>query len=426
MTEQAGPHFTLGAFCRTVKPAMSGVSRTKKGFMLDFFDAAMDKETVFVETSKYEKTRPPSKTSATAGAWAGVNQTDLVRYFNGERKLPAWKAQDFHNHLDMGKVEQLCDEIGIDALATFQQQLVMANINVHTAADVPAAIGQWLKEILCANCDDRNLLADGVAPQQSQLDLFTNLPLAEGRIRGGKLHLGSPSLPWKPPSKVPDVADPTVESGYTTEILAALEEHLGVRIADVADLHEKYQKAHARQRGHFWDAGGVRRNLRDLLPDGDFYYSMTRSTQHILAEANFPGAPAAVGRHVFDVEIEGYAKADEQGKGYCAFFNTVVALAFHAFMNRRSPHAPGFLLIDTPLHGFDEGTHSPDASMRAGLFDYFAQQAKDQQIIILENTDRTVGLEYSPDTTLIEFSKSKTQGRYGYLLDVYDVAEEEQ
>lgn len=161
--------------------------------------------------------------------------------------------------------------------------------------------------------------------------------------------------------------------------------------------------------------------------DGDFYYSMTRSIQRILAEANFPGAHAAAfDRQVFDVEIAGYAKADEQGKGYCAFFNTIVALAFHAFMNRRSPHAPGFLLIDTPLHGFDEGTHSPDASMRAGLFDYFAQQAKDQQIIILENTDRTVGLEYSPDTTLIEFSKSKTQGRYGYLLDVYDVAEEEQ
>lgn len=38
----------------------------------------------------------------------------------------------------------------------------------------------------------------------------------------------------------------------------------------------------------------------------------------------------------------------EQGKGYCAFFNTVVVLAFHAFMNRRSPHAPGFVQIDTP------------------------------------------------------------------------------
>ena len=64
--------------------------------------------------------------------------------------------------------------------------------------------------------------------------------------------------------------------------------------------------------------------------------------------------------------------------------------------------------------------------MRAGLFEYFAEQAKDQQIIILENTDRTEGLKFTDQTCVIEFSKSKTQGRYGYLNDVYDVAEEEQ
>lgn len=161
--------------------------------------------------------------------------------------------------------------------------------------------------------------------------------------------------------------------------------------------------------------------------DGDFYYSMTKSMQDILEQAHFPGAQsAAFNRQVFDIEIAGYAKADEQGKGYCAFFNTIVVLAFHAFMNRRSPHAPGFILIDTPLHGFDEGKNTPNTSMRAGLFEYFAEQAKNQQIIILENTDRTEGLKYADQTQVIEFSKSKTQGRYGYLNDVYDVAEEEQ
>ncbi|AHI22121.1 ATP-binding protein [Corynebacterium vitaeruminis] len=161
--------------------------------------------------------------------------------------------------------------------------------------------------------------------------------------------------------------------------------------------------------------------------DGDFYYSMTRSVQDILEQAHFPGAQSAsFDRQVFDIKIAGYAKAEEQGKGYCAFFNTVVVLAFHAFMNRRSPHAPGFVLIDTPLHGFDEGKNTPNTSMRAGLFEYFAEQAKDQQIIILENTDRTEGLKFTDQTCVIEFSKSKTQGRYGYLNDVYDVAEEEQ
>lgn len=276
MAEHVAPKFALGVFCQTVRPFISGVARTKKGFMLDFFDAVMDKETIFVETSKFEKTHTPGKTSITVGVWAGVNQTDLVRYFNGERKLPAWKASDFHTHLDVSKVEELCDEVGIDALATFQQQLIMANINVHSVAEVPAAIGSWLKEILWANSKDRDLLADGVA-LQPQLDLFTNLPLAEGRISGGKLHLGSSTLPWKPPPKIPEVADPKVESGYTAAIIAALEDHLGVEIINVGDLPEKYQKAYARQRGHFWDAEGVRRNLRDLLPEGEQEFSAMKN-----------------------------------------------------------------------------------------------------------------------------------------------------
>lgn len=130
--------------------------------------------------------------------------------------------------------------------------------------------------------------------------------------------------------------------------------------------------------------------------------------QDILARAHFPGAQrTAFGRQVFDIEIAGYAKAEEQGKCYCALFNTVVVLAFHAFMNHRSPHAPSFILIDTPLHGFDEGKDSPNASMRAGLFECFAEQAKDQQVIILENTDRTEGLDYSNQTRVIEFSKTR-------------------
>ena len=111
MAATADPRYALGAFCRTVQPFMSGVTRTKKGFMKDFFDAVMDKETVFVETSAHEKKWEPGKTSITVGVWAGINETDLVRFFNGDRKLPDWKARDFHNHLDISKVEELCDPI---------------------------------------------------------------------------------------------------------------------------------------------------------------------------------------------------------------------------------------------------------------------------------------------------------------------------
>ncbi|MBT1175070.1 hypothetical protein JS530_06065 [Bifidobacterium sp. LC6] len=128
-------------------------------------------------------------------------------------------------------------------------------------------------------------------------------------------------------------------------------------------------------------------------------------------------------RQTFDITIDGYSKAAEQGKGYCALLNTVLLLAFHDYLNRRSSHALQWLLIDTPLLGFDEGVHAISTSMRAGLFDALKEQAKDQQIIILENTDHIDELDFDSNVNLIRFTKNRHQGRYGYLNDVYDITE---
>lgn len=157
----------------------------------------------------------------------------------------------------------------------------------------------------------------------------------------------------------------------------------------------------------------------------DFFHSMRSIIRDILQQSHFPHADSAdFDKQDFDVEIAGYSKADEQGKGYCAFLNTVVMLAFHDYLNARSKHALGWLLIDTPLHGFDEGEHLVDESMRAGLFDCMARQAADQQIIVLENTDHMAGLPLDLNANVIEFTKNPNRGRYGYLIGVRDVAEE--
>lgn len=60
--------------------------------------------------------------------------------------------------------------------------------------------------------------------------------------------------------------------------------------------------------------------------------------------------------------------------------------------------------------------------MRAGLFDHLAQQAKDQQIIIIENTDHMQGFALDESANQISF-KNRDQGRYGYLAGVYDAGE---
>ena len=82
---------------------------------------------------------------------------------------------------------------------------------------------------------------------------------------------------------------------------------------------------------------------------------------------------------------------------------------------------PELLIIDTPLHGFDEDD-SEDApeSMKAGLFNYFINH-QEGQLIVIENLDHIPHLDYEASgANVITFTKRKIKGeRYGFLNDVY-------
>lgn len=89
----------------------------KKGFMKDFFDVILESsatDTSDVNKRHYSK----AKTAINEGVWAGINQTDLVKFFNGCRKLPQWKASEFFQHLDKARVESLFDDISIVKILT--------------------------------------------------------------------------------------------------------------------------------------------------------------------------------------------------------------------------------------------------------------------------------------------------------------------
>lgn len=205
------------------------------------------------------------------------------------------------------------------------------------------------------------------------------------------------------------------------------------QIAHAEQLHAEYAELialHARFNKALDDAGQATQNDEKYKPrecfQSDFWYSMNNTIRSILQQCHFQGADTAdFSRSSFDVEIAGYSKADEQGKGYCAFLNSVVMLAFHDYLNERSKHTPGWLLIDTPLHGFDEGIRPlEDSSMKVGLFSYLAKQAVSQQIIIIENTNHMAGIPLDDNINIVEFSKDKHNGRYGYLDGIYDVSDE--
>lgn len=121
----------------------------------------------------------------------------------------------------------------------------------------------------------------------------------------------------------------------------------------------------------------------------------------------------------FDIEVNGETKASH-GKGYHSYLNTVVALAFRNYFHDHAKYNADFLIIDTPLHGFDENdTELPD-SMKDGLFKYFVHHLTGQ-LIIVENTDHVPSnIDFEAlGANVITFTKKLNEGRYGFLHDVY-------
>ncbi len=160
--------------------------------------------------------------------------------------------------------------------------------------------------------------------------------------------------------------------------------------------------------------------------DTSFFYLMREQMRTALESMSFVGARNVdFNRTTFDIEVSGYSKEVEQGKGYCAYLNTVLILAFHKYLQERcSEHDPAFLLIDSPLHGFNPGKNDSLQNMGQELFKWIKTLATDRQIIILENIDKTEHIPHEYLGKHYFFSKDRNHGRYGFLEDVYDVAEE--
>jgi len=89
----------------------------------------------------------------------------------------------------------------------------------------------------------------------------------------------------------------------------------------------------------------------------------------------------------FDILMDGVPKSEDQGKGYRSFLNSVVALMLYEYFNKDGVFIkPGFLMIDTPLLGFDENEEAFDGeSIKNGLYHYFLNHQGEGQVIIVDN-----------------------------------------
>lgn len=156
--------------------------------------------------------------------------------------------------------------------------------------------------------------------------------------------------------------------------------------------------------------------------DSEFWKLMDTYLKEILTECKFsPLVSAHLSFDDFDIEVNGEKKSVDYGKGYCAFLNAVLVLAFRKYMAEKSMYNPGFCVIDTPLLGLDDGSQSETPeSIKNALFQYFIDHQEEGQLIIIENSSTMPKLDYTTQgTTFIEFTRGLKSGRYGFLDGVY-------
>ena len=108
----------------------------------------------------------------------------------------------------------------------------------------------------------------------------------------------------------------------------------------------------------------------------------------ILKECNYRSVGyASWDFSTFDILMDGVPKSEDQGKGYRSFLNSVVALMLYEYFNTDDVFIkPGFLMIDTPLLGFDENEDAFEGdTIKRGLYQYFIDHQGEGQVIIVDN-----------------------------------------
>lgn len=160
---------------------------------------------------------------------------------------------------------------------------------------------------------------------------------------------------------------------------------------------------------------------KDYFGD-DFATTMSEYANSILKECKYSGLlQAHFNFSTFDIEVNGEDKGTSHGKGYRSYLNTVMIMMLRKYLANFAKFDPHIFIIDTPLHGFDDGVdeHMPD-SMRSGLYRYFMSHQDEGQLIVIENLDHIPNLDYEKHDAVVEtFEKIEAPGkRYGFLNDV--------
>lgn len=208
-----------------------------------------------------------------------------------------------------------------------------------------------------------------------------------------------------------------IDSHNAVIAMRAERETLQARLTEIQEeLNDRRNRTFAK--GNF--------NPLDEFPAG-FWEDMSTRLLDTLGACAFPNLEEATfSQNLFDAVVNKKIKA-KQGQGYRSFVNSAVMLALRSYLaSGRAKHAPGIMVIDTPLLGLDDPQMDPAfdqarETIPLALYDYLTTIQEGGQIIIADNTKFMPDIDRISDhCNLIEFTKREGEGRYGFLLETKD------
>lgn len=165
------------------------------------------------------------------------------------------------------------------------------------------------------------------------------------------------------------------------------------------------------------DASELTFKVKEYL-DYSFINDLSRSISSFLEDCKYDNLLSIIfDKSSMDIVVNGKKKGSN-GKGYNAYFNSVVAIALSRYMKEKAKYSPDFLVLDSPILSLKEKqSKKPSETMRNKLLENIIRNQNGIQTIIIEN--EIPDIEYN-DVKIIHFTKEKDNGRYGFLIDVVD------
>lgn len=159
--------------------------------------------------------------------------------------------------------------------------------------------------------------------------------------------------------------------------------------------------------------------------DYDLVHGFEMKLIEILKASKIGGASTArLNMKSFDIEIGGLKKAVSMGGGFCGILNTITAYAMSGYIIELGRNAPGFFAVDSALTQLSEAEHIAQSNtIKQNFVEYLIKHAHERQIIMVEQKKR---MPFIPEENsnlgirVIEFTRKKDSGRYGFLNDVYN------